>query len=242
MGEVTVITSGKGGAGKSTVTAGLGAALAMRGRRVLLLDGDAGLRTLDILLGVSRSLVFDISDVVNGNCPLVKAIYPCADVNGLFLLPAPQSEEDVVSPQVMKQLVSVLLRYYDHILIDCPAGMGRGFHAAVAAAHRAVVVATADAVCLRDCSKVRLALQQNDIDRLHLVINRFNAKNFYKAAVYEDLDAVIDAAGMQLLGVIEEESRITAAGGLLDYRSLPRVFHRLAARLEGETVPLLIKT
>ena len=126
MGKVTVITSGKGGTGKSTVTAGLGAALARRGNRVLIIDCDAGMRGIDLMLGVSGELVFDIADIVGGNCPPASAIYPCKTVPELYVLPAPQNVRDEISPFIMKQLVSVLKKYYDHILIDCPAGIGSG--------------------------------------------------------------------------------------------------------------------
>jgi len=139
METVTVITSGKGGVGKSTVTAGLGAALAARGRRVLLIDGDAGLGCLDHMLGISERRVFDIADVVSGAAEPDKAVYASSFSPNLFLLPAPGTEEDVVSPDVMRELVGVLARYYDHVLIDSPAGVGQGFLSAAAAARRALV-------------------------------------------------------------------------------------------------------
>ena len=142
MGVVTVITSGKGGVGKSTLTTGLGLALVRRGRRVLLIDGDAGLSSLDHMLGVSERQVFNIADMAAGEADPSQAIYPCEWAEGLFLLPAPGREEDIVSPEIMKRMVSVLSRYYDHVLIDCPAGVGSGFMSAVASAQRALVVST----------------------------------------------------------------------------------------------------
>lgn len=178
MGKATVITSGKGGVGKSTVTAGLGAALSRRGRRVLLIDGDAGLRSLDYMLGITEELVFDLSDVVDGSCEPMKAIYPCPGSNGLFVLPAPQSAEDTVSPRILKQLVHALSPYYDHMLIDCPAGLGRGFQAAVESAERALVVSTPDPLCLRDADKVRRVLMEKGIADQRLVINRFFSAEF----------------------------------------------------------------
>ena len=126
MGAVTVITSGKGGVGKSTISAGLGTALARRGRRVLLIDGDAGLRSLDHMLSVSEQLVFDISDVIAGNCEPIRAIYPCEQEPGLFLLPAPSQEERTVRPALMRRLVPILARYrlsrrdrFDVLFGDC---------------------------------------------------------------------------------------------------------------------------
>ena len=111
MGVSTVITSGKGGVGKSTVSVGLGRALAQRGRRVLLIDCDAGLRSLDRMTGTEEALVFDLSDVIQGRCAPADAIYPCTETEGLFLLPAPSSGEDMASPSVMRRLVPLLKRY-----------------------------------------------------------------------------------------------------------------------------------
>lgn len=242
MGTVSVITSGKGGVGKSTVTSGLGAALARRGRRVLMIDADAGLRSLDYILGVSRELVYDLSDVVTGGCEPAKAVYPCPGSNGLFLLPAPQNSEDTVSPEVMKQVVRMLSGYYDHILIDCPAGLGRGFQAAVAPASRALIVSTPDPLCLRDADKVRRILEDKGIEEMRLVVNRFQAKSFVKMGGFEDLDAVIDACGIQLIAIIPEDLQTVCCavkGEPLTGKSpAAQAFQRLAARLEGEGVPL----
>lgn len=241
MGEVTVITSGKGGVGKSTLTAGLGAALARRGRRVLLIDGDAGLRSLDLLLGVSQELVFDLSDIIAGNCALPQAVYPCPGLAGVSLLPAPRDGEEVVSPAIMRQLAGVLGGLYDHVLIDCPAGLGRGFRAAVEPAERALLVATPDPVCIRDCDHVRALLGERT---LRLIINRFDEKSFHRYSPFADLDEVIDAAGVRLAAVVPEDpawASAAARGAQAKGRSpAVRALDRLAARLEGETVPLVL--
>ena len=134
MGRVMVVTSGKGGVGKSTVAAGLGAAFARREKKVLLIDGDAGLRSLDIMLGISQDLVFDTYDVLVGNCEPIKAIYACRDVKGLYLMPAPASVENRVTPELMTRLIKGLSGYYDYVIVDCPGGVGAGFEAAIAAA------------------------------------------------------------------------------------------------------------
>lgn len=242
METVTVITSGKGGVGKSTVTAGLGAALAARGRRVLLIDGDAGLGCLDHMLGISERRVFDIADVVSGAAEPDKAVYTSSFSPNLFLLPAPGTEEDVVSPDVMRELVGVLARYYDHVLIDSPAGVGQGFLSAAAAARRALVVATADPVCLRDTAQARLRLREAGVVQQRLVVNRFSAAAFRRQGCYRDLDAVIDAAGVRLIAVVPEDPQLAAAGAAA--RPAPpkspggMALARLAARLEGEHVPL----
>lgn len=242
MGAITVITSGKGGVGKSTVTAGLGLALANRKRRVLLIDGDAGLGCLDHMLGVAEQQAFDLADVVSGRVEPAGAVYACPFAQGLFLLPAPVSQDDVVSPDIMKQLVQVFSRYYDHILIDCPAGVGSGFRSAVAAAQRALVVSNPDPVCLRNAGKTRVLLEQLGIAQQRLVINRFSGRNFRLQGFYPDLDSVIDSAGIRLIAVIPEDPFLAAAAA----KSAPApqktpgalALGRLAARLEGEQVPL----
>lgn len=241
MGAVTVITSGKGGVGKSTISVGLGAALARRGRRVLLVDGDAGLRSLDHMLNVDSKLVFDISDIILGNCEPIRAIYSC-EIPGLFLLPAPNSIEKTVKPAYMKQLILVLAPYYDHILIDSPAGIGSGFRSSIIGADRALIVSTPDPICLRDSDKVRRLLQKSEITVQRLIINRFDVTRFREANCYEDLDKVIDAAGIRLIAVIPEDARMAAS--IVNALPCPVgtpafcAFERLAARLEGEQVPL----
>lgn len=242
MGAVTVITSGKGGVGKSTLATGLGSALAQRGKRVLLIDGDAGLSCLDHMLDVAEERVYDISDVIAGGAELSQAIYSCPWQDGMYLLAAPSREEDVVSPGVMKQLVGALSRYYDHILIDCPAGIGAGFESAVAAAQRALLVSTPDPVCLRNGAKARVALERLGLTQTRLVINRFSGAAFRSQTVYYSLDDVIDAVGVRLIAVIPEDPALAAATA--DACAFPErsqgalAFGRLAARLEGEQVPL----
>lgn len=242
MGIATVITSGKGGVGKSTAAVGLGRALAKRGRRVLLVDCDAGLRSLDRMTGVEEGLVFDISDVVYGRCAPAQAIYPCPGSEGLFLLPAPASGDNLIRPAVMRRLAPLLKRYYDHVLFDSPAGVGAGFRSAACAADRALVVCSPDPVCVRSAGSVRLLLDRLDVPEKKLVINRFNDPLFTRTGVYGDLDGVIDASGLQLFGVAPEDQALAAA--FLKGQPAPEdspammALSRMAARLEGEAVPM----
>ena len=238
MGVITVVTSGKGGVGKSTVAAGVGAALARRRRRVLLIDGDAGLSCLDLMLGVAEEKVFDIADVICGAAAPAQAIYQCPWQEGLFLLPAPAQVEDIASPEVMRHLVPALARYYDHVLVDCPAGLGRGFESAAATASRALVVSTPDPVCLRNSSKAGLALAQHGIAQTRLVVNRFSGAEFVRQNVFHNLDE----AGIRLIAVIPQDFALAAAAAN-GQAPAPRgkgvmALERLAARLEGEQVPL----
>ncbi len=242
MGAITVITSGKGGVGKSTVTTNLGLALVNRGKRVLLIDGDAGLGCLDHMLGVSEQQAFDIADVVAGRVDPIGAVYSSPLAEGLFLLPAPLSEDDIISPDIMKQLVTVLARYYDHVLIDSPAGVGGGFLSAIASAQRALVVSTPDPVCLRNANKTRVLLERIGLSQQRLVINRFSSYNFRTQGFYRDLDSVIDSAGIRLIAVIPEDTLLAAAASKAEpapqKSAGAMAFSRLAARLEGEHVPL----
>ena len=242
MGISMVVTSGKGGAGKSTVSAGLGRALARRGLRVLLVDCDAGLRTLDSLTGTEENLVFDISDVVCGRCAPAEAIYACPTEGNLFLLPAPVSVENRVSPAVMRRLVPMLKQYYDYVLLDSPAGVGRGFSAAACAAEKALVVCGPDPVGVRGAVAVRELLEKIPVTDIRLVINRFDRADFSVGGLYEDLDAVIDHSGIRLLGVVPEDVLMTAAflkGQSADRRLKGMLaMERIAARLQGERVPI----
>jgi septum site-determining protein MinD len=237
MGTVTVITSGKGGVGKSTVTVGLGAALARNQKKVLLIDVDAGLSSLDFLLDIGDKLVYNIFDIVNGNCDFLKAIYRSKCNEGLFLLPAPTDAKNEVGPDTMKQLVELLSPYYHHILIDSPAGLSRGFEAAVAAADRVLILATLDPICLRAAKAVLKRLIKSKKFEIRLVLNKFSKSLFKKIKVYRDLDAVIDEVGIQLLGMVPEDREITTAmakGSTNFGKKSSRVFDRICSRFLGE--------
>lgn len=240
MGSVTVITSGKGGAGKSTVTAGLGCALARLGHPVLLIDGDAGLRSLDLLLGIGDSAVYDMADIFAGRCEPIRAIYSSPVCEGVSVLPAPGSLDQLASPDDMRRLVGALARYYDHVLIDCPAGIGRGFRTAAAGASRALVVSTPDMVCARDAQIVGRLLEERALPA-RLIINRLRPAPVM-AGKMPDLDEIIDTAGLQLLGVLPEDEAVAVANA--NGRPLPSecnagiCFRNIARRFLGEQVPL----
>lgn len=241
MGCVMVVTSGKGGVGKSTITVGVGAALARRGKKVLLIDGDAGLRSLDIMLGISQELVFDIYDVLVGNCEPIKAIYACNDVRGLYLMPAPQSIENRVTPELMTRLIKGLSGYYDYVIVDCPGGLGGGFKSAIAAAQTALLVLTPDPVCIRDADLIRQRLMAEGMKNTRLLINRFSDRSLENSRI-PDIDYIIDASGVQLLGVIPEDSELACAmargHAATNHGIAPEAFERIVARLEGERIAL----
>lgn len=242
MGAATVITSGKGGVGKSTVSVGMACALAKKGRRVLLVDCDAGLRSLDRMTGIEENLLYDLADVVNGRCAPAQAIYECSGYPGVFVMPAPARGEDMVGQKVMKSLVPVLKKYYDHVILDCPAGVGRGFRAACAAADRAILVCTPDPVCIRSCAAASGLLHEMGIEKQRLVINRYDSTYFRKIKTVKDLDTVIDETGVRLLGVVPEDEDFAAS--LLRGENPPAgcaasmALGRISGRLEGTRIPV----
>lgn len=255
MGTAIVVTSGKGGAGKSTVSLGLAARFAAEGARVLLIDCDAGLRSLDRMTGTEEALVFDSSDVVAGRCAPAEAIYPCASMPGVSLLPAPQNGEDLVPEHVMRRLVPMLKRYFDRVILDSPAGVGRGFRAAAAGADSALIVCSPDPVCIRDAAIVRRLLTELGVAGQRLVINRFQEEYFRSLAAdvpeegavsgaCRDLDDVIDQSGVRLIGIVPEDRKLAAAfaRGRLPAADTPgfMALSRIASRLNGVPVPLAL--
>lgn len=237
---ISVVTSGKGGAGKSTVSAGLGCALARRGRRVLLVDGDAGLRSLDVMLGIGSSAVYDMADIFAGNCQPIHAIYPSPICPNVFVIPAPVSLEQLAAPEDMAAVVRGFAKFYDEVIIDCPAGVGRGFLTAVAGADRAFVVTTPDMVCARDAQIVARLLEEKNIPA-RLIVNRLRPKPILKGKM-PDLDEVIDTAGLQLIGVLPEDELVAVAnayGKPLPVESnAATCFANIAGRYLGEDIPL----
>ena len=240
MANIMAVVSGKGGVGKSTLTAGIGAALTKRGQRVLLMDCDAALRSLDVLLGVTERLVFDVSDVAEGRCTPSQAVYECASCPGLYMVAAPLGKP--LLPRVSRAVTQTLAEGFDWVLIDAPAGVGSGFVSAVAPAQQAIVVATPDAVSVRSAGVARIALERAGIREHRLILNRFSAARFSRTKSFDDLDVLIDRVGVQLLGVVPEDAAVSlmAARGipLLSKGACSEAFARIAARLSGQRVPL----
>ncbi len=245
MDNVIVVASGKGGTGKSTVCICLSVALVKKGKKVLLIDCDCGMRGLDIMLDIEQEILFDASDAVCGNCSFAEAIYKSRHNQNLYLMAAPFDAENELSPAVFKQLVDSVKQSFDYVIIDSPAGISSGFVTAAAPADRALIVTNAEPTGVRGALKVRKKLEALGIKNLRLVINRFDRKMFKKLGFYADLDEVIDASQTQLIALVPFSYDISvimqrgAAG--LENNSALNVFDCLAERLDGNRVPLLIR-
>ena len=173
MGEAIVITSGKGGVGKTTTTANIGTGLAMQGHRVVLVDADIGLRNLDVVIGLENRIVYDIVDVVEGSCKLKNALIKDKRTDGLYLLPAAQTrDKTAVSSEQMIKLVNDLKQEFDYVIIDCPAGIEHGFKNSIVAADKAVVVTVPEVSAVRDADRIIGLLLANDVSYVKLIINR----------------------------------------------------------------------
>ena len=245
MCEVIVVASGKGGTGKTTVCAGLGVALAKDNKRVLIMDCDSGMRGIDLVLGVSDELVYDIADVVSGECDYADAMYKVQGVEQLYCIAAPLYADDEVSPSLIKNFVDGIRDEFDYILIDSPAGTGSGFAAAAKGADRALVVVNAEPISIRGCRNISRRLDELGVADRRLIINRFERERFFKMGLYADLDEIIDEAGMRLIGLIPEDIRVIALsqrGALTtNWSQTAVIFDSIVKRLQGVDVPVLIK-
>lgn len=245
MSQVIVVASGKGGTGKTTVCAGLAVALAKENKKVLIMDCDSGMRGVDMVLGISDKLVYDISDIVSGGCEFNDALYRVSPSLELWCVAAPLYADDEVSPSLIKCFVERAKQDFDYILIDAPAGTGTGLVSAAGSADRALIVVNAEPISIRGAKNVKKRLDDLGIHDQRLVINRFDRERFYKMGIYEDLDAVIDEAGMRLIGLIPEDIRIIALsqrGALTgNWSKTGLIFTTITKRLDGVDVPIIVK-
>lgn len=243
MGTVIAVTSGKGGTGKTTVTAGVSSCLAAIGYRVLCIDMDIGLRNLDISLGMTDRVVMDFSDVVEGRCTLERGAAAHPVIEGLHLLTAPMFlPAGRIVPEQMAEFLARAKTSFDYILIDSPAGIGTGFQLAIAGADRAMVVTTNDPSALRDAQRAVSELTRHLTD-IHLVMNRIQLKMMKR--LHTTIDDAMDAAGLPLLGVVPEDPQVSLALGegqplvLASRRGAAVACLNIARRISGQHVPLM---
>lgn len=245
MGEAIVITSGKGGVGKTTTTANIGAALAMSGKKVCVIDADIGLRNLDIVLGLENRIVYDLVDVVQGNCRLKQGLIRDKRFDNLFLLPAAQTKDkDAVTPDQMKKLINELKRDHDYVIVDCPAGIEQGFKNAIAGADRAIVVTTPEISAVRDADRIIGLLEAAEISNPKLIVNRLRIDMVNRGEMM-NVEDIEDILAVPLIGVIPDDEEIVMSTN----RGEPAVFKEsalsgiafmnISKRIMGEDVPML---
>ena len=248
MGEVIVITSGKGGVGKTTTTANLGVALALRNKKVALVDTDIGLRNLDVVMGLENRIVYDIVDVVEEKCKLRQALIKDKRFNELFLLPAAQTrDKSAVNEEQMRNLVNKLKEEFDYILIDCPAGIEQGFKNAIAGANRAIVVTTAEISAIRDADRIIGLLEASEIKNPELIINRIRPAMVKKGEMM-DVDDIVDLLSIDLIGVVPDDEYIITQTNkgepvvIKDKSPSGKAYLEIARRILGENVDVTIPT
>lgn len=244
MGTVIVVTSGKGGTGKTSIAGAVASCLAALGKRTLCIDGDVGLRNLDITLGLSDRAVMSFYDVLAGNTTLEKAAVEHPVIHGLFLLTAPMniSAEDISLWQ-MEQLLTQVRAEFDFCLIDSPAGLGAGFRLSAAHADQAIVVATADLSSLRDAEKTACQLERLGVSNNYMVVNRVSPKLLN--ATESTIDDAMDTTGLPLIGLVPEDPGVYLAANM----GIPLILNQrkgaavaclnIAQRLCGIKAPLM---
>ena len=243
--RVIVITSGKGGVGKTTTTANIGAALADKGYKVLLIDTDIGLRNLDVVMGLENRIVYDLIDVIEGRCRISQALIKDKRCQNLVLLPAAQiRDKNDVSTEQMKELIFSLKDSFDYILIDCPAGIEQGFKNAIAAADEAIVVTTPEVSATRDADRIIGLLEAAGIKSPRIVVNRLRI-DMVKDKNMLSVEDILDILAVKLLGVVPDDENVvisTNKGEPLVYKGdslAAKAFKNIASRIEGVEVPLL---
>jgi septum site-determining protein MinD len=242
---VVTVTSGKGGVGKTTATANIGVALAKLNQRVVLIDADIGLRNLDIVMGLENRIVYDLVDVVEGRCKLRQAMIKHKQVPELYLIPAAQTrDKTAVSPADMIQLTDQLRAEFDFIIIDCPAGIERGFRNAVAPADEVLIVTNPEVSAVRDADRIIGLLEAENKGPAKLILNRVKPDMVRRGEMLSAED-VTDILAIKIIGIIPEDENVVSASNsgtplsLSDNTRAATAFRDIARRLMGEQVPFL---
>jgi septum site-determining protein MinD len=245
MGEVYVITSGKGGVGKTTTAANIGTALAKSGYRVVLVDADIGLRNLDVVMGLENRIVYDLVDVTHGRCRLRQALIRDRRFDDLYLLPAAQTKDkNAVNPDQMKELCEELKKESDYVFVDCPAGIEQGFRNAVSGADRSIVVTTPEVAAVRDADRIIGLLEAAEIRNPLLVINRIRPQ-MVKSGDMLNVEDVIEHLAIELLGIVPDDESIIVSTNrgepavLNEHSRAGKAYRNISRRIAGEEVPFL---
>lgn len=244
MSEVIVVTSGKGGVGKTTTSANVGTGLAMLDQKVVLIDTDIGLRNLDVVMGLENRIVYNLVDVVEGNCRMKQALIKDKRYNNLYLLPSAQTRDKTsVTPEQMKKLVDELRADFDYIILDCPAGIEQGFKNAIAGADRALIVTTPEVSAIRDADRIIGLLEANDVKRTDLIVNRIRM-DLVKRGDMMSIDDVVDILAISLIGAVPDDENIVIATNngepLVGSDSLAgQAYMNIVKRIMGQDIPLM---
>jgi septum site-determining protein MinD len=246
LGEAIVITSGKGGVGKTTTTANIGTALAQLGKKVCLVDTDIGLRNLDLVMGLENRIICDLVDVIEGTCKLNQALIKDKRFEDLlYLLPAAQTKDKTaVTPEQMVTLVDQLKADFDYVLIDCPAGIEHGFRNAVAGASKAIVVTTPEISSIRDADRVIGLLEKEEMEALYLVVNRVR-QHLVKTNDALDVDDVVSMLSVDPIGYVPDDDEVIKHLTLkepvaMNHEARAGIAYRnIARRMLGDAVPFM---
>lgn len=244
MSKVIVITSGKGGVGKTTTTANVGTGLAQLNKKVVLIDTDIGLRNLDVVMGLENRIVYNLVDVVEGNCRIKQALIKDKKYPNLCLLPSAQTrDKSSVNPEQMKKLIDDLREDYDYILLDCPAGIEQGFQNAIAGADCALVVTTPEVSAIRDADRIIGLLEANEIEDIKLIVNRLRM-DMVKRGDMMSVEDVCEILSTSLIGAVPDDEQIVISTNqgepLVGSSSLAgKAYENICHRILGEEVPFL---
>ena len=244
MSEVIVITSGKGGVGKTTTTANVGTGLAQLNKKVVMIDTDIGLRNLDVVMGLENRIVYNLVDVIEGKCRLKQALIKDKKYGDLCLIPSAQTrDKDAVTPEQMKALIEELKQDFDYILLDCPAGIEQGFKNAIAGADRALVVTTPEVSAVRDADRIIGLLEANEIGRIDLIVNRLRM-DMVKRGDMMNVDDVTEILAINLIGAVPDDEQIVISTNqgepLVGSSSLAgQAYANISRRIAGEEVSFL---
>ncbi|MCY6354961.1 septum site-determining protein MinD [Clostridium sp. ZS2-4] len=245
MSEAIVITSGKGGVGKTTTTANIGTALASLGKKVVLVDGDTGLRNLDVLMGLENRIVFTLLDVVEERCRLKQALIKDKRFSNLYLLPTAQTrDKNDVNTEQMLNLVRELKQEFDYVIIDCPAGIEQGFENAIVGADRALIVVNPEVTSVRDADRVIGKLDAKGLEDHQLIVNRLDYE-MVKRGDMLDVSDILDSLAIKLIGIVPVDEEITIATNkgepvvLNSKAAAGQAFNHIAKRILGEEIPFV---
>ncbi|MCL2051924.1 MAG: septum site-determining protein MinD [Lachnospiraceae bacterium] len=244
MSEVIVITSGKGGVGKTTTSANVGTGLAAMGKRVVLIDTDIGLRNLDVVMGLESRIVYNLVDVCEGKCRIKQALIRDKRHPNLYLMPSAQTKDkSAIRPEQMVRMVAQLKEQFDYIILDCPAGIEQGFKNAIAGADRAFLVTTPEVSAIRDADRIIGLLEASEFKQIDLIINRMRPDMVRRGDMMSAND-VVDILSLNLIGIIPDDEGVVIAANqgepIVGNHSLAgRAYQDICQRILGKEIPFM---